>query len=146
MNKSFTYSLKVWLMLVIVAPLLQLVLSWFIIENPEISLIDEIRKDYIIFADMILLVTIPFAFVFWMAINYLSKKRDPFYIKQVLTTAILIITMLSFCELLFEKKVSAVSSVAVIIFPYAVTGIAGIWLHKLEPEEVEEEERVEERE
>ena len=133
-------------MLVIVAPLLQLVLSWFIIENPEISLIDEIRKDYIIFADMILLVTIPFAFVFWMAINYLSKKRDPFYIKQVLTTSILIITMLSFCELLFEKKVSAVSSVAVIIFPYSVTGIAGIWLHKLEPEEAEEEERVEERE
>lgn len=133
-------------MLVIVAPLLQLVLSWFIIENPEISLIDEIRKDYIIFADMILLVTIPFAFVFWMAINYLSKKRDPFYIKQVLTTSILIITMLSFCELLFEKKVSAVSSVAVIIFPYSVTGIAGIWLHKLEPEEVEEEEPVEERE
>jgi hypothetical protein len=133
-------------MLVIVAPLLQLVLSWFIIENPEISLIDEIRKDYIIFADMILLVTIPFAFVFWMAINYLSKKRDPFYIKQVLTTSILIITMLSFCELLFEKKVSAVSSVAVIIFPYAVTGIAGIWLHKLDPEEVEEEERIEERE
>jgi hypothetical protein len=133
-------------MLVIVAPLLQLVLSWFIIENPEISLIDEIRKDYIIFADMILLVTIPFAFVFWMAINYLSKKRDPFYIKQVLTTSILIITMLSFCELLFEKKVSAVSSVAVIIFPYSITGIAGIWLHKLEPEEVEEEERVEERE
>jgi hypothetical protein len=129
-----------------VAPLLQLVLSWFIIENPEISLIDEIRKDYIIFADMILLVTIPFAFVFWMAINYLSKKRDPFYIKQVLTTSILIITMLSFCELLFEKKVSAVSSVAVIIFPYSITGIAGIWLHKLEPEEVEEEERVEERE
>jgi len=146
MNRSFTYSLKVWLMLVIVAPLLQLVLSWFIIENPEISLIDEIRKDYIIFADMILLVTIPFAFVFWMAINYLSKKRDPFYIKQVLTTSILIITMLSFCELLFEKKVSAVSSVAVIIFPYSVTGIAGIWLHKLEPEEAEEEERVEERE
>jgi hypothetical protein len=133
-------------MLVIVAPLLQLVLSWFIIENPEIGLIDEIRKDYIIFADMILLVTIPFAFVFWMAINYLSKKRDPFYIKQVLTTSILIITMLSFCELLFEKKVSAVSSVAVIIFPYSITGIAGIWLHKLEPEEVEEEERVEERE
>jgi hypothetical protein len=133
-------------MLVIVAPLLQLVLSWFIIENPEISLIDEIRKDYIIFADMILLVTIPFAFVFWMAINYLSKKRDPFYIKQVLTTSILIITMLSFCELLFEKKVSAVSSVAVIIFPYSVTGIAGIWLHKLEPGEAEEEERVEERE
>ncbi|HEX8024148.1 hypothetical protein [Mucilaginibacter sp.] len=146
MNRSFTYSLKVWLMLVIVAPLLQLVLSWFIIENPEISLIDEIRKDYIIFADMILLVTIPFAFVFWMAINYLSKKRDPFYIKQVLTTSILIITMLSFCELLFEKKVSAVSSVAVIIFPYSVTGIAGIWLHKLEPEEAEEEEPVEERE
>jgi hypothetical protein len=133
-------------MLVIVAPLLQLVLSWFIIENPEISLIDEIRKDYIIFADMILLVTIPFAFVFWMAINYLSKKRDPFYIKQVLTTSILIITMLSFCELLFEKKVSAVSSVAVIIFPYSITGIAGIWLHKLEPEEAGEEERVEERE
>jgi hypothetical protein len=48
--------------------------------------------------------------------------------------------------LLFEKKVSAVSSVAVIIFPYSITGIAGIWLHKLEPEEVEEEERVEERE
>lgn len=133
-------------MLVIVAPMLQLVLSWFIIENPEISLIDEIRKDYIIFADMILLVTIPFAFVFWMAINYLSKKRDPFYIKQILTTVILIITVLSFCELLFEKKVSAISSVAVIIFPYSVTGIAGIWLHKLEPEEAEEEERVEERE
>lgn len=133
-------------MLVIVAPLLQLVLSWFIIENPEISLIDEIRKDYIIFADMILLVTIPFAFVFWMAINYLSKKRAPFYIKQILTTAILIITVLSFCELLFEKKVSAISSVAVIIIPYSVTGIAGIWLHKLEPEEAEEEERVEERE
>jgi hypothetical protein len=146
MNRSFTYSLKVWLMLVIVAPMLQLVLSWFIIENPEISLIDEIRKDYIIFADMILLVTIPFAFVFWMAINYLSKKRDPFYIKQILTTVILIITVLSFCELLFEKKVSAISSVAVIIFPYSVTGIAGIWLHKLEPEEAEEEERVEERE
>ncbi len=133
-------------MLVIVAPLLQLVLSWFIIDNPEISLIDEIRKDYIIFADMILLVTIPFAFVFWMAINYLSRKKHPFYIKQVLTTSILIITMLSFCELLFEKKISAVSSVAVIIFPYSITGIAGIWLHKLEPEEAEEEERVEERE
>ncbi|QEM13163.1 MULTISPECIES: hypothetical protein [Mucilaginibacter] len=141
MNRSFTYSLKVWLMLVIVAPLLQLVLSWFIIQNPQISLVDEIRKDYIIFADMILLVTIPFAFIFWMAVYYLSKKRDPLYIKTGLTTAILIITVLSFFELLFEKKVSAISSVAVIIFPYSITGIAGIWLHKLEPEMVEEEER-----
>ncbi|MFC0518578.1 hypothetical protein ACFFGT_30470 [Mucilaginibacter angelicae] len=146
MNRSFTYSLKVWLMLVIVAPLLHLVLSWLIIADPGISLIDEIRKDYIIFADMILLVTVPFAFVFWIAVYSLSKKKEPFYIKQALTTAILIITMLPFFELLFERNVSAVSSIAVIIFPYSITGIAGIWLHELEPAEAEEEERVEERE
>lgn len=133
-------------MLVIVAPLLHLVLSWLIMENPEISLIDELKKDYIIFADMILLLTIPFAFIFWIAVYYLSKKKDPHYIKQVLTTAILIITMLPFFELLFEKNVSAGSSIALIIFPYSITGIAGIWLHKLEPAEVEEEERVRERE
>jgi hypothetical protein len=133
-------------MLVIVAPLLHLVLSWLIMENPEISLIDEIKKDYIIFADMVLLATIPFAFVFWIAVYSLSKKKAALHIKQVLTTAILIITLLPFFELLFEKNVSAVSSIAVIIFPYSITGIAGIWLHKLEPEEVEEEERVGERE
>lgn len=132
--------------MVIIAPLLHLALSWFIIENPEISLIEEIQKDYIIFADMILLVTIPFAFVFWIAVYSLSKKRDPFYIKQALTTAILIITILPFFELLFEKSVSAVSSIAVIIIPYSITGIAGIWLHKLEPAEVEDEEAVEEQE
>ncbi len=132
--------------MVIIAPLLHLVLSWFIIENPEISLIEEIQKDYIIFADMVLLITIPFAFIFWVAVYSLSKKRDPFYIKQALTIAILIITMLPFFELLFEKKVSAVSSIAVIIFPYSITGIAGIWLHKLESAEVEEEETVEEQE
>lgn len=131
--------------MVIVAPLLHLVLSWFIIENPEISLIAEIQKDYIIFADMVLLLTIPFAFVFWVAVYSLSKKREPFYVKQVLTIAILIITMLPFFELLFEKKVSAVSSIAVIIFPYSITGIAGIWLHKLESPEPEEE-TVEEQE
>jgi len=131
--------------MVIVAPLLHLMLSWFIIENPEISLIDEIKKDYIIFADMILLVTIPFAFIFWISVYSLSKKKEPFYIKQVLTSAILIITMLPFFELLFEKRGSAVSSIAVIIFPYSITGIAGIWLHKLEPAG-EEEEAVEEPE
>jgi len=131
--------------MVIIAPLLHLVLSWFIIENPEISLIAEIQKDYIIFADMVLLLTIPFAFVFWVAVYSLSKKREPFYVKQVLTIAILIITMLPFFELLFEKKVSAVSSIAVIIFPYSITGIAGIWLHKLESPDFEEE-TVEERE
>ena len=131
--------------MVIIAPLLHLVLSWFIIENPEISLIAEIQKDYIIFADMVLLLTIPFAFVFWVAVYSLSKKREPFYVKQVLTIAILIITMLPFFELLFEKKVSAVSSIAVIIFPYSITGIAGIWLHKLESPEPEEE-TVEEQE
>lgn len=131
--------------MVIIAPLLHLVLSWFIIENPEISLIAEIQKDYIIFADMVLLLTIPFAFVFWGAVYSLSKKREPFYVKQVLTIAILIITMLPFFELLFEKKVSAVSSIAVIIFPYSITGIAGIWLHKLESPEPEEE-TVEEQE
>ncbi|WDZ98838.1 hypothetical protein [Mucilaginibacter sp. SJ] len=146
MNRSFIYSLKVWLLMVIIAPLLHLVLSWFIIENPEISLIEEIQKDYIIFADMVLLITIPFAFIFWVAVYSLSKKRAPFYIKQALTIAILIITMLPFFELLFEKKVSAVSSIAVIIFPYSMTGIAGIWLHKLESAEVEEEETVEEQE
>ncbi|WP_413670564.1 hypothetical protein ACEN9X_11835 [Mucilaginibacter sp. Mucisp86] len=146
MNRSFTYSLKVWLLMVIIAPLLHLVLSWFIIENPEISLIDEIKKDYIIFADMILLVTIPFAFVFWITVYSLSKKKESFYIKQFLTTAILIVTMLPFFELLFEKKVSAVTSIAVIIFPYSITAIAGIWLHKLEPAGVEEEETVEEPE
>ena len=129
--------------MVIIAPLLHLVLSWFIIENPEISLIDEIKKDYIIFADMILLVTIPFAFVFWITVYSLSKKKESFYIKQFLTTAILIVTMLPFFELLFEKKVSAVTSIAVIIFPYSITAIAGIWLHKLEPAGVEEEETVE---
>ncbi|QEM06825.1 hypothetical protein DIU31_026195 [Mucilaginibacter rubeus] len=145
MNRSFIYSLKVWLLMVIIAPLLHLVLSWFIIENPEISLIAEIQKDYIIFADMVLLLTIPFAFVFWVAVYSLSKKREPFYVKQVLTIAILIITMLPFFELLFEKKVSAVSSIAVIIFPYSITGIAGIWLHKLESPEPEEE-TVEEQE
>ncbi|SDI42401.1 hypothetical protein [Mucilaginibacter gossypii] len=145
MNRSFIYSLKVWLLMVIIAPLLHLVLSWFIIENPEISLIAEIQKDYIIFADMVLLLTIPFAFVFWGAVYSLSKKREPFYVKQVLTIAILIITMLPFFELLFEKKVSAVSSIAVIIFPYSITGIAGIWLHKLESPEPEEE-TVEEQE
>lgn len=131
--------------MVIIAPLLHLVLSWFIIENPEISLIAEIQKDYIIFADMVLLLTIPFAFVFWVAVYSLSKKREPFYVKQVLTIAILIITMLPFFELLFEKKVSAVSSIAVIIFPYSITGIAGIWLHKLESPGFEEE-TVEEQE
>ncbi|GGB17672.1 hypothetical protein GCM10011500_37160 [Mucilaginibacter rubeus] len=131
--------------MVIIAPLLHLVLSWFIIENPEISLIAEIQKDYIIFADMVLLLTIPFAFVFWVAVYSLSKKREPFYVKQVLTIAILIITMLPFFELLFEKKVSAVSSIAVIIFPYSITGIAGIWLHKLESPDFEEE-TVEEQE
>ncbi|WP_431199412.1 hypothetical protein ACRQ5D_08650 [Mucilaginibacter sp. P25] len=104
MNRSFIYSLKVWLLMVIIAPLLHLVLSWFIIENPEISLIAEIQKDYIIFADMVLLLTIPFAFVFWGAVYSLSKKREPFYVKQVLTIAILIITMLPFFELLFEKR------------------------------------------
>ncbi|MET3501575.1 MULTISPECIES: hypothetical protein [Mucilaginibacter] len=145
MNRSFIYSLKVWLLMVIIAPLLHLVLSWFIIENPEISLIAEIQKDYIIFADMVLLLTIPFAFVFWVAVYSLSKKREPFYVKQVLTIAILIITMLPFFELLFEKKVSAVSSIAVIIFPYSITGIAGIWLHKLESPDFEEE-TVEEQE
>ncbi|MGF7074252.1 hypothetical protein [Mucilaginibacter sp. 3215] len=145
MNRSFIYSLKVWSLMVIIAPLLHLVLSWFIIENPEISLIAEIQKDYIIFADMVLLLTIPFAFVFWVAVYSLSKKREPFYVKQVLTIAILIITMLPFFELLFEKKVSAVSSIAVIIFPYSITGIAGIWLHKLESPDFEEE-TVEERE
>lgn len=131
--------------MVIIAPLLHLVLSWFIIENPEISLIAEIQKDYIIFADMVLLLTIPFAFVFWVAVYSLSKRREPFYVKQVLTIAILIITMLPFFELLFEKKVSAVSSIAVIIFPYSITGIAGIWLHKLESPDFEEE-TVEEQE
>ena len=131
--------------MVIIAPLLHLVLSWFIIENPEISLIAEIQKDYIIFADMVLLLTIPFAFVFWVAVYSLSKKREPFYVKQVLTIAILIITMLPFFELLFEKKVSAVSSITVIIFPYSITGIAGIWLHKLESPDFEEE-TVEEQE
>ncbi|NVM64712.1 hypothetical protein FHW88_003001 [Mucilaginibacter sp. SG538B] len=145
MNRSFIYSLKVWLLMVIIAPLLHLVLSWFIIENPEISLIAEIQKDYIIFADMVLLLTIPFAFVFWVAVYSLSKKREPFYVKQVLTIAILIITMLPFFELLFEKNVSAVSSIAVIIFPYSITGIAGIWLHKFESPDFEEE-TVEERE
>jgi hypothetical protein len=125
--------------MVIIAPLLHLTMSWFIIENPEISLIDEIKKDYIIFADMILLVTIPFAFVFWIAVYSLSKRKEPFYIKQFLTTAILIITMLPFFELLFEKNVSAVTSIAVIILPYSITGIAGIWLHKLEPAWLEEE-------
>ena len=94
---------------------------------------------------MVLLLTIPFAFVFWVAVYSLSKKREPFYVKQVLTIAILIITMLPFFELLFEKKVSAVSSIAVIIFPYSITGIAGIWLHKLESPEPEEE-TVEEQE
>jgi len=146
MNRSFTYSLKVWLLMVIIAPLLHLVLSWFMIENPEISLIDEIKKDYIIFADMILLVTVPFAFVFWIAVYSLSKKKEPFYIKQFLTTTILIITMLPFFELLFEKKVSAVTSIAVMILPYSITGIAGIWLHKLEPAVAEEEGAVEETE
>ncbi|XHR94386.1 hypothetical protein ACFJIV_29580 [Mucilaginibacter sp. UC70_90] len=75
MNRSFIYSLKVWLLMVIIAPLLHLVLSWFIIENPEISLIEEIQKDYIIFADMVLLITIPFAFIFWVAVYSLSKRE-----------------------------------------------------------------------
>lgn len=65
--------------MVIIAPLLHLVLSWFIIENPEISLIEEIQKDYIIFADMVLLITIPFAFIFWVAVYSLSKESSVLY-------------------------------------------------------------------
>ncbi|AYL98101.1 hypothetical protein [Mucilaginibacter celer] len=140
MNRSFLYSLKVWLLMVIVAPLLHLTLSWLMMHDPEISLFDEIKKDYIIAADIVLLLTIPFALIFWFSVSSLLKNHAPHYVKQALTSAIFIIMGLAFFEMLFEKGTPSLTSLAVIIFPYAIAGISGIWLHELEPAGVEEEE------
>ena len=126
--------------MVIVAPLLHLALSWLMLPNPQIGLIDEIKKDYIVAADIILLLTIPFALIFWISVSSLLKKHGPLYVKQALTSAIFAILILAFFELLLEKGRPSVTSIAVIIFPYAITGISGIWLHELEPIETDEEE------
>jgi hypothetical protein len=125
--------------MVIVAPLLHLALSWLMIHDPQISLIDEIRKDYIMAADIVLLLTIPFAIIFWISVSSLLKKHGPQYVKQALTSAIFAILILAFFELMLEKGRPSVTSIAVIIFPYAITSIIGIWLHELEPIDVEEE-------
>ena len=129
--------------MVIVAPLLHLALSWLLMPDPQISLIEEIRKDYIMAADIVLLLTIPFAIVFWISVSSLLKKHGPQYVKQALTSAIFAIVILCFFEMLFEKGTPSASSIAVIVFPYAITGISGIWLHELEPAEMEEEEEYE---
>lgn len=126
--------------MVIVAPLLHLALAWLLMPNPQISLIDEIKKDYIVAADIVLLLTIPFAVIFWISVSSLLKKHAPHYVKQALTTAIFVIVALCFLELLFEKRALSVTSIVVIVAPYAIAGISGIWLHELEPAELEEKE------
>lgn len=125
--------------MVIVAPLLHLAISWLMMHNPQIGLIDEIKNDYIMAVDIVLLLTIPFAIIFWISVSSLLKKHDPHYVKQALSSAIFTILILAFFEMLLEKGRPSVTSIAVIIFPYAITSITGVWLHELQPIDVEEE-------
>jgi hypothetical protein len=138
------YSFKVWLTMLIFAPLLQTSAGQIFFHRGDI-LSFEFIKSYPASVGVLLVLSAPLGALLTFGITRLSRQTEALLLKQRATIAIGVTTVLVFAGAIIPKSYSPLE-LSVMILPFTLSLIVGIWLCNLDLEQYndEEEEELEE--
>ena len=136
MNQAQIYSLKVWLTMVLFAPVLQMS-SNAIVFNLTTST-REYVVAYPLSVGIVLLCTLPVGLLLILTISKLSKNIKPILLKRWTTLIISTLTTLTFLVCIAPKDAYPPLVLLMLLLPYSLPLILGIWIFKLDDDDDEE--------
>jgi hypothetical protein len=144
MDPAQLYSFKVWLTMLIFAPLLQASAGQIFFHQGDILSLEFIRS-YPVSVCVLLVLSAPLGALLTFGITRLSRQTEALLLKQRITIAIGVTTVLVFAGAIIPKAYSPLD-LSVMIFPYTLSLMLGVWLCSLDLEQYndEEEEELEE--
>ncbi|GAA3959458.1 hypothetical protein [Mucilaginibacter dorajii] len=144
MDPAQLYSFKVWLTMLIFAPLLQTSAGQIFFHQGDI-LSFEFIKSYPVSVGVLLVLSAPLGALLTFSITRLSRQTEALLLKQRVTIAIGVTTLLVFGGAIIPKAYTLLE-LSVMILPYTLSLLLGVWLCNLDLEQYnnEEEEELEE--
>jgi hypothetical protein len=145
MDPAQIYSFKVWLTMLIFAPALQMSAAQVFFHSGNMLSINFI-STYPLSVLVLLVITAPLGALLTFAITRMSKSMEAGEVKQKVTSAIAIATILIFAGASIPKNSYTLLQLGVMILPYTLSLVLGIWLCSLDLDVYEEQEETEEEE
>jgi hypothetical protein len=145
MDPAQIYSFKVWLTMLIFAPALQMSAAQVFFHSGNLLSVNFITA-YPLAVLVLLVVTAPLGALLTFCITRLSRSLEAHEVKQKVSSAIGIATVLIFAGASIPQNSYTLVQLGLMILPYTVSLMLGIWMCSIdlelygEAEEAEEEE------
>jgi len=143
MDPAQFYSFKVWLTMVIIAPVLQILISQFFFHTGSILSIAFI-KEYPLSVGVLMVFTCPLGALLTFIIPRMTRNSTEIAVKQRVSVALGIVVILVFLGASAAKNAYPPFELSAMLLPFLLPLLLGVWICRLDLEEGYEDEEEEE--
>ncbi|WP_184549552.1 hypothetical protein [Mucilaginibacter sp. FT3.2] len=134
MDPAQVYSFKVWLTMVIVAPILQALANQLFLHSGDILSIAFV-KDYPLQVGVLIVLTCPLGALLTFMITRMSKEGTAILLKKRVSIAMGIVIVLIFIGASLPQNSYSPLQLAVMLLPFLLPMLLGVWICRLELQE-----------
>jgi hypothetical protein len=134
MDPAQFYSFKVWLTMVIIAPVLQALISQFFFHTGSILSIAFV-KDYPLSVGVLMVLTCPLGALLTFIIPRMARESTAIAVKQRVSMALGIVVILVFIGASVAKNAYSPFELSAMLLPFLLPLLLGVWICRLDLEE-----------
>lgn len=145
MDPAQFYSFKVWITMVVIAPLLQALISQFFFHSGSI-LSAAFVKEYPLSVGVLIVLTCPLGALLTFIIPRMARESNPITVKQRVSISLGIVVILVFIGASAAKNAYSPFELSTMVLPFFLPLLFGVWICRLDLEEYNDEDEDEEQE
>jgi len=134
MDPAQFYSFKVWLTMVIIAPVLQILISQFFFHSGSILSLAFV-KEYPLSVGVLIVFTCPLGALLTFIIPRMTRSSTVIAVKQRVSVALGIVVILVFLGASAAKNAYSPFELSAMLMPFLLPLLLGVWICRLDPEE-----------
>jgi hypothetical protein len=138
MDPAQFYSFKVWLTMVIIAPVLQALTSQFYFHTGNI-LSAALIKDYPVSVGVLMVFTCPLGALLTFIIPRMTRQSAAMAVKQRVSVALGVVVVLVFIGASAAKNAYSPFELSAMLLPLLLPLLLGVWICRLDLEEYNDE-------
>jgi hypothetical protein len=143
MDPAQFYSFKVWLTMVIIAPVLQILVSQFFFHSGSILSVAFI-KEYPLSVGVLMVFTCPLGALLTFIIPRMTRHSTVIAVKQRVSAALGMVVILVFLGASAAKNAYSPFELSAMLLPFLLPLLLGVWICRLDLEDESYEDEEEE--
>ncbi|WDF75774.1 hypothetical protein PQ469_17960 [Mucilaginibacter sp. KACC 22773] len=143
MDPAQFYSFKVWLTMVIIAPVLQILVSQFFFHSGSILSVAFI-KEYPLSVGVLMVFTCPLGALLTFIIPRMTRNSTVIAVKQRVSAALGMVVILVFLGASAAKNAYSPFELSAMLLPFLFPLLLGVWICRLDLEDESYEDEEEE--